>query len=558
MRIAVVCDVLGAENNGTTVAAMNLIRFLRGRGHDVRVVCPDEDRRGQAGYYVVPQLNVGPLNDYVRKNGVSIAVTDDAVLDSALRDVNVIHIMTPFFLGKAALEYGRKHGIPVTAGFHAQAENITNHLHLMNSPLANELTYKAMYRLVYQYVNAIHYPTRFIREVFEREVGPTNGYVISNGVNSRFVRTETKRPEEWTDKFVILFTGRYGLEKSHRVLIDAAAKSKYEAKIQLVFAGDGPLRAELEAYGKKLTNPPVMRFFSREEMLGVINGADLYVHPAEIEIEAIACLEAISCGLVPVIADSPRSATRFFALGNNNLFHFNDPDDLKDKIEYWMEHPEEKAICSRAYQGYTRRFEQRHCMEEMEKMLTETAARCAAQPCVLREGELVEVRLLPLTPDDREQFIRDNQEAFNYGALEEFGRVDEHFEEEGEIISRATIEASIDGGAAYRIMLGGEKAGGAVVRVEGGHGDLELLFVSPRVHSRGVGAAAWRAIEAMYPQVSVWETVTPYFEKRNIHFYVNRCGFRIVEFFNARHRDPNEKDGDAFEMFRFEKRIGDK
>ena len=38
---------------------------------------------------------------------------------------------------------------------------------------------------------------------------------------------------------------------------------------------------------------------------------------------------------------------------------------------------------------------------------------------------MTEVTLIPLTPDDREQFIRDNQEAFNYGALEEFGLRDE-------------------------------------------------------------------------------------------------------------------------------------
>lgn len=374
MRIAVVCDVLGEENNGTTVAAMNLIRHLRSRDHDVRIVCPDEDRLGQEGYYVVPQLNVGPLNDYVRKNGVTIAVSDPSILDSALRDIDVIHIMTPFFLGKAALEYGRKHDIPVTAGFHAQAENITNHLRLMNRRRVNDLTYKAMYRLVYQYVDAIHYPTQFIRDVFEAEVGPTNGYVISNGVNSRFAKTETERPAEWMEKFVILFTGRYGLEKSHRVLIDDVALSRYEPRIQLVFAGEGPLHKELEAYGAKLTNPPVMRFLTRDEMLRVINSADLYVHPAEIEIEAIACLEAISCGLVPVIADSPRSATRFFALGDKNLFHYNDPEDLKLKIEYWIDRPREKEECSKAYQGYTRQFEQEHCMEEMERMLQETVA----------------------------------------------------------------------------------------------------------------------------------------------------------------------------------------
>ena len=62
------------------------------------------------------------------------------------------------------------------------------------------------------------------------------------------------------------------------------------------------------------------------------------------------------------------------------------------------------------------------------------------------------IELKSLAPDDREQFILDNQEAFRYGALEEFGLRDDHFEEDGEIISRKTIEQSIDGGEAYRIM----------------------------------------------------------------------------------------------------------
>lgn len=374
MKIAIACDVLGEENNGTTIAAMNLIRFLKSRGHEVRVICPDEERRGEPGFYVVPHLNVGPLNEYVRKVGVSIAVSDSHVIEQAIHDVDAVHIMTPFFLGKAALDYAREAGIPVTAGFHCQAENITSHLHLMNSVLINDLTYKVMYQLVYQYVDAIHYPTQFIRDVFENEVGKTNGYVISNGVNSRFRKMDVERPEDWKDKFVILFTGRYGHEKSHSVLIDAVEASEHQKDIQLVFAGEGPLHEEIAARGEKLTNPPILKFFSRDEMLRVINSADLYVHPAEIEIEAIACLEAISCGLVPVIADSPRSATRFFALDDKNLFHFNDSKDLARKIDYWIDHPEEKARYSSRYLGYTRQFEQEHCMEAMENMILETIA----------------------------------------------------------------------------------------------------------------------------------------------------------------------------------------
>ncbi len=81
---------------------------------------------------------------------------------------------------------------------------------------------------------------------------------------------------------------------------------------------------------------------------------------------------------------------------------------------------------------------------------------------------------------------------------------------------------------------------------------------------RGIGFATWQAIEKMHPEIKVWETVTPYFEKRNIHFYVNRCGFHIVEFFNSHHPDPNDHEApgqgqeDDDGMFRFQKVMGDK
>ena len=172
------------------------------------------------------------------------------------------------------------------------------------------------------------------------------------------------------------------------------------------------------------------------------------------------------------------------------------------------------------------------------------------------------ITLAPLEADDREQFVLDNQEAFNYGAMEEFGLQDDHFEEDGEIISRETIETSIDGGEAYQILKDGKPVGGVVISVDGDRGELELLFVSPKEHSKGIGYAAWGAVERLHPEVKVWETVTPYFEKRNIHFYVNRCGFHIVEFYNSHHPDPNDPDAtqeldDQFPdgMFRFEKRM---
>ncbi len=176
------------------------------------------------------------------------------------------------------------------------------------------------------------------------------------------------------------------------------------------------------------------------------------------------------------------------------------------------------------------------------------------------------ITLTRLTDDDGEQFILDNQRAFKYGATEEFGRRDDHFEEDGEIISRRTIENSIDGGAAYRIREDGRIVGGLVLKIseKTQHNELELLFVNPEAHSKGIGQTAWEQVEHLYPETLVWETCTPYFETRNIHFYVNKCGFHIVEFFNSHHPEPETSDGpesdedpmgDHDGMFRFEKQM---
>ena len=173
------------------------------------------------------------------------------------------------------------------------------------------------------------------------------------------------------------------------------------------------------------------------------------------------------------------------------------------------------------------------------------------------------VTLVPLTADDREQFILDNQWAFKYGAMLEFGERDDHIDDDGEIISRATIEKSIDNprSETYRIIFGGKKVGGLILTIdkETNHNHLDILFVLPEAHSKGIGFGAWQAVEALHPETVIWETCTPYFEKRNIHFYVNKCGFQIdqfwCEYFRPEHEiiekveyDPNEGPD---EMFRF-------
>ena len=144
------------------------------------------------------------------------------------------------------------------------------------------------------------------------------------------------------------------------------------------------------------------------------------------------------------------------------------------------------------------------------------------------------VELVPLVENEREQFILDNQWAFKHGAMIEFGERDNHLDFDGEIISRKTIEACINAPSSetYRIVENGKMVGGVILKIdkETNINELEILFVSPEEHSRGIGYGAWQAVEALHPETKVWKTCTPYFDKRNIHFYVNKCGFHIDEF----------------------------
>ena len=373
MTITVVCDVLGEENNGTTVAAMNLIRFLKAQGHTVRILCGDQDKIGVENVFVVPNYNFGKLlNAYVKKVGVTIAKPEENVIRKALAGADVVHVMVPLSLGIKSAKIAREMNIPITAGFHMQAENLTSYIKFNKLRLANELVYLFIYDHLYKYVSAVHYPTEFIRGVFERSIRKTTpGYVISNGVHSYVQKREQPKPPEYADKIVVLSVGRLAREKSQDTLLKAVNFSKYKEKIQLIFGGMGPKEKYYKKLAQKLPVAPVFNFYGRKEVIDVINYCDIYVHPAEIELEGIACLEAIACGKLTIVSDSKLAATKNFAVDDKCIFKCRKPKDLARVLDFWIEHPDLKKEYEQKYLEKSIVFNQEECMKRMEQMLTD-------------------------------------------------------------------------------------------------------------------------------------------------------------------------------------------
>ncbi len=164
------------------------------------------------------------------------------------------------------------------------------------------------------------------------------------------------------------------------------------------------------------------------------------------------------------------------------------------------------------------------------------------------------MELIELPDNDLAKFKNLMQESFQYGYERVYGKSNEL------ILSEKEIDECLEkrNSHAYVMKNNDDMLGGVIVEIneKTQRNELVLLFVTVSSQNKGIGQKIWNEIESLYPNTKIWETCTPYFDKRNIHFYVNRLGFHIVEFFNEKNPEPdcdiNHPMADE-EMFRFEK-----
>lgn len=379
MVIVFVIDNYGILTNGTTMTAYRFVEALRERGHRVRVVSvgvqgPD--------MYCLKEHYIPVVTPVAHRQSMLFAKFDKEVMREALAGADVVHFFMPWQLARKGLRLAHKMGVPATAAFHVQPENITYGAGLgrLGAPVAS-LIY-AWFRLIfYRKVEHIHCPSSFIARELVKHRYTGRLHVISNGVGPAFKPSEQKQFD--SDLFHILMVGRFAPEKRQDVLIKAIKLSKYENRIQLHLAGAGPREKKLRKLAASLTNQPSFGFYQQEELINLIHSCDLYVHAADVEIEAIACLEAIACGKVPVISDSKKSATGQFALDERSLFKAGSSRDLARKIDYWIEHPKERNIMEGAYAERAQVYRLEYSIRKAEQLFD--AARQDEQTKVLEK-----------------------------------------------------------------------------------------------------------------------------------------------------------------------------
>ena len=376
MKILFVIDTYDTSNNGTSISARRYAEELRKRGNEVKILtsgAPGDDR------FALPTFKMPVFQPLMDKQDFNFAYNDSVVINQAVEWADVVHCFLPFAIEIAAKRHADKIGKPSTAAFHIQPQNMTSSVGLGKADWVNERFYRNFRIFFYDKFQHIHCPSEFMASEIRRRGYKAKLHVISNGIGEKFIEAGHRNMEagkpakepQFEGKIVVMMVGRLSKEKRQDVLINAVPMSKYADKIQLIFAGRGPQYDNYVALGKGLPHPPIFDYVSSDRLIELLSEADLYVHASDMESEAISCIEAFATGLVPVIANSTESATPQFALDGRSLFMAGNSRDLARAMDYWLDHPNERAYIERLYQKEAKRYSLSNSVRMFEQMLIE-------------------------------------------------------------------------------------------------------------------------------------------------------------------------------------------
>ena len=373
MKILFVLECANQFTNGTSAACLRFAQELEKKGHEVTIIgCDRIKGERYHRYYGLPKYTMPFADGAIVKDGFILTKMVYTTIYEAIKGQDVVHTFLPFKLSNVCRLIAEEQGIAVTTAFHIVPQNTTAAIHLGWSKLLNGIILRAFRNYLYNKVKLVHCPSQMAADVMRKAKFKYNeARVISNGVVPFYKRMEVTRPKEYEGKFIICMSGRLADEKRQDLIIKAVGKSKYNDRIQIILCGQGPNHKRYLKLAKKvkLANPLVINFLTQEKLRETLNYIDLYIHASDYEIEGISAMEAITCGAVPLISDHPLCATKEFAIDKERcLFKHGSIKDLKEKIEWMIEHPEEMAKLREDYAEEAKNYQLSYQVDALEQM----------------------------------------------------------------------------------------------------------------------------------------------------------------------------------------------
>lgn len=257
-------------------------------------------------------------------------------------NLDIVHIHSPFTIGKIALKYAKKNNIPIIATMHSQYKQDFKRAVKLEF-LANMLTKNLI--KVFDECTDCWAVNNEVAKIFYEEYGYKElPYVQNNATDMMIIENGEEADKEINEKYsissdekVFLFVGRINILKNILFIADALKIVKDDGyKFKMLFVGNGQDEEKLKEKIQELNlnNDVILcgRVTDRELMKKIYARADLFLFPSLYDASSLVQIEAASQKTPTIFIEG--SATSATVSNNvNGVIAKNDVQDYAKAIE---------------------------------------------------------------------------------------------------------------------------------------------------------------------------------------------------------------------------------
>lgn len=354
MRIMLVTDQYPPMVGGVPTVTRGLAVDFARRGHQVWVVAPSYGARDVRRLEHDVRVYRFSSFEWPTYEGLRIPFLPFVPMRNLIKrsDPDIIHIHSPVVLGNIAQILAGGLRKPVIATNHYLPINMSRSL--SSDPVFGKPFSSVTYTYLVNFCNRCEYvtaPTQTALNLLYEHGLRAPARAISNGIDlSRYspgpadlaILRRFGLPE---DRPLILHVNRLSEEKRIDVLIRAVKYMRRPAHVALV--GAGPMESELRALTTSLGLEDRISFlgFVRDaDLLALRRSASLFAIPSEADLQSLATMEAMACGL-PVLAANSYALPELVH-HNENGFLFQ-PGNSEEAAHYLDTILEDKELRAR-------------------------------------------------------------------------------------------------------------------------------------------------------------------------------------------------------------------
>jgi len=339
----IVTDQYPPMVGGVPTVTHGLAHDFADRGHQVLVVAPSQGSRDVRSLEQKVRVYRFSSFDWPTYEGLRIPFLPFVPIRNLLKksDPHIIHIHSPVVLGNIAQMLAGGLRKPVIATNHYLPINMSRSL--SSDPILSKPFSNITYTYLVQFCNRCEYITAptatALNLLYDHGLRAPAG-VISNGIDLKKY-SPGERNDHIREKFnlpldrpLALHVNRLSDEKRVDVLLDAAAKMSGNGFIALV--GSGPAEAALREQAERLhlgDRVSFLGYVRDADLLALRRSSEVFVIPSEADLQSLATMEAMACGL-PVIAANSYALPELAHHGENGyVFQPGNSDELASYLD---------------------------------------------------------------------------------------------------------------------------------------------------------------------------------------------------------------------------------